>query len=107
MNVRKLFKGGNYSRAETIQGQKLYEEIRYMRLNINGSFDVKQTNTHQTFQFIFILFLFVGSMKLPNGSTIDVAIKAPKAFANEDPGTSFCFFLNIFNSYVCLFSSYF
>ena len=26
-NVRKLFKGGNYSREETIQWRKLYEEI--------------------------------------------------------------------------------
>ena len=26
----KLFKGGNYSREEIIQGRKLYEEIRYV-----------------------------------------------------------------------------
>ena len=28
--LRKLFKGGNYSKEETIQGRKLYEEIRYL-----------------------------------------------------------------------------
>ena len=31
--VRKLFKGGNYSRAETIQGRKLFAEIRYVPLD--------------------------------------------------------------------------
>ena len=31
IQVRKLFKGGNYSRAETIQGQKLFAEIRYVK----------------------------------------------------------------------------
>ena len=29
IKVRKLFKGGNYSREETIQGWKLYEEMQY------------------------------------------------------------------------------
>ena len=28
--LQKLFKGRNYSRAETIQGQKLFAEIRYL-----------------------------------------------------------------------------
>ena len=27
-----VFKGGNYSREETIQGRKLYEEIRYVAI---------------------------------------------------------------------------
>ena len=31
INVRKLFKGGNYSREETIQGRKLFKGGNYMR----------------------------------------------------------------------------
>ena len=33
IQVRKLFKGGNYSREETIQGRKLFAEIRYLFLD--------------------------------------------------------------------------
>ena len=29
MNIRKLFLGENYSREETVQGRKLYDEILY------------------------------------------------------------------------------
>ena len=32
--MRKLFKGGNYSREETIQGRKIYEEIRYSNFKL-------------------------------------------------------------------------
>ena len=77
--MRKLFKGGNYSREETIQRQKLFAEIRYLILH--PFFGNLTTHTAIFFSSdLLLLYLIDGSEKKPRSNFLVVFPSGPINF---------------------------